>query len=255
MSLFVRESGPATAPTIVFLHGGGLSGQQWLPQIERLSEYHCLAPDLPEQGQSHAVGPLTLQGATAHVCNLITTRAHNGRAHVVASSFGGTIALNLLNVAPELITTVLTSGGAAGLGRVLGAISNAGANIYRVVPLNTLIRLSYRQFAIPPQYHTLFRNDIARTANADFTRKITQAMIDLRLPLHATAPVLAVVGERESWAAKQAARTIARRLPNARGVLVPGVGHIWNWQAPDLFAALVRAWITNTPLPAALRPL
>jgi len=52
MSLYVREAGPAGAPTIIFLHGGGLSSAMWQPQLERLHYYHCLAPDLPEQGKS-----------------------------------------------------------------------------------------------------------------------------------------------------------------------------------------------------------
>ncbi len=32
----------------------------------------------------------------------------------------------------------------------------------------------------------------------------------------------------------------------------PGVGHIWNLEAPDLFTETVRAWITDQPLPRQL---
>ena len=50
MLLYVREAGLTEAPTIVFLHGGGLCRAMWQPQLDRLREYHCLAPDLLEQG-------------------------------------------------------------------------------------------------------------------------------------------------------------------------------------------------------------
>jgi len=50
MLLSVREAGPTEAPTIVFLHGGGFSRAMWQPQLDRLHEYHCLTPDLPEHG-------------------------------------------------------------------------------------------------------------------------------------------------------------------------------------------------------------
>ncbi|MGD2050630.1 MAG: hypothetical protein PVH03_14110 [Chloroflexota bacterium] len=33
----------------------------------------------------------------------------------------------------------------------------------------------------------------------------------------------------------------------------PGLGHGWNVEAPDLFNAMVRAWIVDTPLPYRLQ--
>jgi hypothetical protein len=44
-------------------------------------------------------------------------------------------------------------------------------------------------------------------------------------------------------------------IQGAKGVMVPGVGHIWNLEAPNLFTDLVRFWVTDTPLPQALRAL
>ncbi len=38
----------------------------------------------------------------------------------------------------------------------------------------------------------------------------------------------------------------------ARAVMAPGVGHIWNLEAPDLFTETVRAWMTDQPLPRQL---
>lgn len=172
---------------------------------------------------------------------------------MLGNSFGGLIALHLLNVAPERVETVMVSGSAAGLGRTLGGVAKVSAVLYRL-PLEPFIKLSYTQFGIPGPYRKLFHDDVLRTADAAFARKLTEAMMAFRLPSSARVPVLAAVGERETFAAKRAARKIAR-LPNGRGVMVPGVGHVWNLQAPDLFAATVRAWTTQTVLPAPLQPL
>ena len=47
-NLYFESFGPPNAPSIVFLHGGGVAGWMWRKQIEALkSAYHCLAPDLP----------------------------------------------------------------------------------------------------------------------------------------------------------------------------------------------------------------
>ncbi len=56
------------------------------------------------------------------------------------------------------------------------------------------------------------------------------------------------MGQKETFMAKSAARELSRTLP-AKGVMVPAVGHVWNLEAPDLFTAMVRAWITGQPLP------
>ena len=79
MSLFIRESGPVSAPTIVFLHGGGVSGWSWQPQIEAFPDYHLLVPDLPEHGRSLAEAPFTFPDAAARIAGLIRDRGHAGR--------------------------------------------------------------------------------------------------------------------------------------------------------------------------------
>jgi pimeloyl-ACP methyl ester carboxylesterase len=42
MPLHFYQTGPAAAPTLVFLHGGGAAGWMWQPVIEQLPEFHCL---------------------------------------------------------------------------------------------------------------------------------------------------------------------------------------------------------------------
>ena len=76
MELYFAESGPADAPTILFVHGGGGAGWNWAPQVEALtSHYHCLVPDLPEQGRSLAVGPFTMADTTARLIKKAVTDA------------------------------------------------------------------------------------------------------------------------------------------------------------------------------------
>ena len=89
MALYVQEVGVNNSRSIVFLHGGGVGGWMWRPQIEQLKdEYHLLVPDLPEHGKSADVKPLTLKNSAAQVAELIRTRAHGSRANVVGLSLG-----------------------------------------------------------------------------------------------------------------------------------------------------------------------
>jgi hypothetical protein len=37
--------------------------------------------------------------------------------------------------------------------------------------------------------------------------------------------------------------------------MIPGMGHVWALQNPDLFAETIKAWVSENPLPASLQPL
>ena len=110
MDLFVRESGPVGAPTIVFLHGGRMSGWSWEPVVERMQRYHCLVPDLPQYGKSsgrdHSRStepPTRWQNSSAPGCA-------RGRAHVVGFSLGAQVGVQLLATEPELVDRAVLCG-------------------------------------------------------------------------------------------------------------------------------------------------
>ena len=255
MELYVGEYGPADAPALVLLHGGGLSGRMWEPQIQRLAEYHCVVPDLPEQGRSAAIAPFTLDDAAQRVAALIRSRCTNGRAHVVGLSLGGAVALTLMRLAPETVDHAIISGSAARLGRLLGAVSKSSARLYRFISSDTLVKVALKQFGIPPTYADLLRADLHIGTTERFTRSYTDALMHLELPRQSGAPTLVAVGERETPVALRAARTISKALPQAQGVLVPDLGHVWNLQAPDLFTAMIRDWCERSVVTPGLRRL
>ena len=120
--LYVQASGDPAAPAIVFLHGGSISGRMWQPQVERLSEYYCLVPDLPEHARSAAIQPFTLQGAACEVAKLIQERIPNGRAHLVGLSVGGAVGLELLRTQPAVVHRAILSGTTPKLGRGLATL-------------------------------------------------------------------------------------------------------------------------------------
>ena len=79
-TLYSEAFGPKNAPTIVFLHGGGVGGWMWQPVIQNLSEYHCLTPDQPEHGNNRQVAPFSMQLAAEKAAELIRAQAHGGKA-------------------------------------------------------------------------------------------------------------------------------------------------------------------------------
>lgn len=91
----VQEFGEG--PPVLFLHGGPNSGSTWGPMLPHLPGLRCLLLDRPGTGLSGRLPtPLTLSAAPAHgdalVADVLDALGLDD-AHVVASSFGGYIAL------------------------------------------------------------------------------------------------------------------------------------------------------------------
>jgi pimeloyl-ACP methyl ester carboxylesterase len=248
MPIYVHQAGPADATSIVFLHGLGLSGAMWQPQFQRLPDYQCLAPDLPEHGNSAALGPFTLKDASSQVADLIRKYTPHGRAHVVGLSLGGAVAVRMLLDVPEVIDHVLVSGVPARLDPGLASVNG----MMGFLSPNQLAQLIFLQSNIPQDYRHLVLEGVRTVKPAAF-RHFGQEVTQVELPHQAHVPMLITVGQNETLVVQQAAREISTTIQGAKGVMVPGVGHIWNLEAPDLFTKTLRSWVTDTPLPQTLR--
>lgn len=251
--LYVRVTGDVAAPAIVFLHGGGLSGRMWQPQTERLTEFYCLAPDLPEHVYSAALKPFTLERAAAEIARLIRERVPDAQAHVVGLSIGAAVGLELLRTNPELVRRAILSGTTPKLGRGLVKIAElTNGPLLRLLSPQQLAKWTLKSQNIPPAYHAIFADDFQHL-NADLINNVYSATATAQLPQHPVPPTLVVVGEKESGMSKKYARTISSSVQGVEGRLVKGVGHTWNLEAPLLFNDTIRAWFAEKPLPPALQ--
>src|SRR5215469_152295 len=180
--LSVRECGPASGPTICFLHAGGVSGWMWRPQVEALQDtYHCLVPDLPEHGLSAAVQPFTIADAARRVAELIRERGHAGRAHVIGLSEGAQIGVQLLGSVPEVVDHAIISSAllhpVPGMG-LLGP--RALALTFRLFAAPFLrtdwyVRLNMRYGnALPEQYFNEVRQDTRRMTAHSFSQMLLE---------------------------------------------------------------------------------
>ena len=254
--LYTLESGNPKNPTIVLLHGGGLSSKQWQPNLPLLADFYCLAPDLPEQGKSYDVKPFTLDDSAARVAEIIRTKVPSKKAHIVGLSLGGALALTILRVYPDVAERVMVTGTAAKLSEGLGKFSISMLFILKWYKPKTLVEATLKQQHIPAQFRDLVYDDLLLTGpDLGFNRSMIQEIMKMELPLENKNPLLACVGSRETIPAKQAARKLVATVPNTQGVMVTNAGHVWNLEKPELFSQTVRAWCNAQPLPSELKPI
>ena len=249
--LFTREIGNPNSQAIVFLHGGGLSSKSWLPVMERLDDFYCLAPDLPEQGQSQAM-PYSISGSADGIVEIIRQKVPGKKVHLIALSLGGPVALTLLRTTPDLIDHVILSGSSGHFPRWLAALGKSTIWMYRFYKRDYLVKATIKQQGIPDQYADFLRDDLYQSISPDFMRHFMTELALWELPQRVESPLLVVVGEKEQKASFGISRGYLKRYPGSCGVVAAQMGHAWCLQSPELFAAMVRAWVTDQPLPAGL---
>lgn len=252
--LYTYESGSPSSPAIIFIHGGGLSSRMWQPVTERLPEFYCLAPDLPEHGQSRGLKHFDLDEASQCVADIIRLRVPNQKAHLVGLSLGGAVVLNIARLSPDVAGRMMVSGTSGQIGKFLGWLSLNTLWMLRLYKPESLAKMSAKRWGIPEIYLPFFIEDLMHSTSVDFNRTLIENLMLQQLPERLPAPLLVTVGEKETIPAKQAARKIAGLYDQATARLVPGLDHVWALQDPDLFAATVRAWVSEEPLPSVLLP-
>ncbi len=252
--MFVRESGPADAPTVVLLHGGLMSGWTWDPVVERLPNYHCLVPDLPQYGKSFQYGDFTMGRAAAEVAQLIRTRTDTGRAHLVGFSLGAQVSLQLLATAPSLVDRAVLSSAFVNTMPAVALTGRLAGLLARSAVFRWLLIARYwdaRHAAQNANY------DLdARLSSGRQLAHIAAASASFTIPdglEKAAVPTLFVAGGTELRIARRWAATLATVMPDGVDRVVHNMGHDWPIRNPDLFARTVEAWLSGAALPPEIR--
>jgi len=258
VTTFVDESGSGNRDAVVLLHGLGTSGWMWQRIAPVLAEdLHVLVPDLPGHGRS-ARRWVSLADTAQAVAEVIRSRTAAGRAHVVGLSLGGYVATLLAADEPAVVRSVVVSG--------VNVLPFAHPTMMRlfnrvVGPFATsapLVRANAKALKIPAADLPGYRAAAREMARGTFTR-VGEEVTEFKVPAAAgSSPcrLLALAGAEENEMILRSLPALTEGFARAEARLVPGVGHAWSGEAPELFAATVRAHIADTPLPAELyRPV
>jgi len=122
----------------------------------------------------------------------------------------------------------------------------------RLMKPDKLAKLMAWQYDIPEAYSSAMQEEIARVSPKTMANILLRTYTDIHTPTSATNPVLVAVGEKETSFARIMALRLVRMIPGSKGVVIPGVRHIWNLESPDLFTGVARSWFLKGTLPQGL---
>jgi pimeloyl-ACP methyl ester carboxylesterase len=256
--LHLRDTGPRDGPPVLLLHGFGSSLHSWEDWASILGDrFRMIRLDLPGFGLTGAdpSGDYTDERAIALLAALLD-RLGIARAVVVGSSMGGRIAWRFAAARPERVSklVLMAPDGFASLGREYGKAPDRLPWLMRLLPY-TLPRPLLRRAAAPAYADSAIVTEalvdryrdmlLAPGVRPAILTRIQQAVLLPPEPILATihVPVLLLWGEQDRAVPASHAADYLRALPDARAVILPGIGHVPMEEAPAASAATLRAFL------------
>jgi pimeloyl-ACP methyl ester carboxylesterase len=249
---------------LVLLHGLGASKISWLPLMQGLADRHrVVVPDLPGHGESDKPRSDYSPRFYAHAVRCLLDAVEVDRAVVVGNSMGGRIGLELALRSPNRVGGLVLLDAAIpglawryvmGLTRVFptgfGAVSIPLRRRWMETALRRLFahpeRLQPEALATAAdEFIRVYADPRARTA---FLASLRQVVAERPGPFWGSMrrvrqPALVVVGDRDRLVPTRLGIRLAENLPNAELLILPEVGHVPQFEAPEETLAAVRAFL------------
>jgi pimeloyl-ACP methyl ester carboxylesterase len=242
-------------PPLVLLHGILQDSRAWRGQLDALSdEFTVVAWDAPGCGRS-SDPPETFRMPEYADCLAAFVGALGlGRPHVLGLSFGAALALELCRRHPRIPRTLVLASAYAGW---------AGSLPAEVV--DQRLQQALREADLPPDRFIpgWIPGLLTGSAPAELVDEVVEMMsefhaagyramahglaeADLRDVLqHIDVPTLLLYGDADRRSPLGVAEDLHARITASSLVVMPGVGHLVNLEAPETFNAEVRGFLRS----------
>jgi rifampin ADP-ribosylating transferase len=229
--------GDAGAQPVLLLHPWGESRRSFDRLIPLLDGFRVYAPDLRGQGEADKPEAGYSLAEQAEDAAAILDALNVPQAFVVGSSSGGYVAQQLAVVRPEKVAALVLVGcplslqGRPGFADEVDTLAD---------PIDEgWVRDSLSWFpllhAVPPGYiEDRVRDGLRMPAHA--WKGILNGLSEASPPTESgtiLAPTLILWGAEDNLLPRSDQETLAARIPGARLLVYPGVGHMVLWECPE----------------------
>jgi pimeloyl-ACP methyl ester carboxylesterase len=244
-------------PPLVLLHGIPSDGRVWRRQLDDLSdEFRVVAWDAPGCGRSgDPDGPFGLTDAARCLVEFVAALGLE-RPHVLGLSWGGGLALEVYRIEPSLPRSLVLAGTYAGWKGSLPPDDVAA----RLGAYLTAARTSDRDLksfgpgmfspSAPPELvdelTEIASSSVHHDALASLARSFAETDLRPVLPTIAV-PTLVLHGDADARSPLAVGEALHAAIPGSQFVVLPGVGHVSNVEAPDQFDRAVRDFLRSVP--------
>ena len=270
----VRIQEVGSGEPVILIHGGPNAGSTWAPLLEHLDGYRCLVVDRPGTGLSddYVIRATQLPRIGARFVADVLDALGIDRAHVVASSFGGHLALRSAAAQPDRFRRMVQMASPAavpgeqyppfmrfvrsGIGRRILAVlppnDRANRSIFRQLghgaslDAGRIPEVVFEWYLALGRHTNTMRND-GEMIGQEVLGQLDMVRLDEAVLASVRVPTLFLWGVDDGFGGLDNATRIMRLMPAAGLVAMPAAGHLPWLDDPALAAAAVRRFLAHAP--------
>ncbi len=252
----LRYDVAGVGPTLVLVHGVTDRRQTWTPVLEQLTpSRRVVTVDLPGHGESAhlADGDDVLGQLLEELSGFVRSVTPAGeRPHIAGNSLGGWLALAMAARGEVASATALSPAGfhvnqvdkrraALTFRAFRGLVQVMGPQMPKVMSLKGLRYPSLAAFyghpsRVPYENAVINANSLATNALMD---RVMEAIVPLPPASVPVVPMTVAWGRRDMIFPVYQARRVRRVFPQARVMVLPGIGHVPMTDDPDLISVIL----------------
>jgi len=243
-------------PALVFVHGICDEAISFVLPIARLKEhFRCIAYDLPTGlGDGARLGRYRHADYVADLLALLD-HLHLRQAYIFGSSFGSTITLGALGLAPERFPRAILQGGFARRPLAKAELMLASWGRYwrgtmAALPLRTTVLRAAHSAPFVGREPELWNYCLQRAAAPPMAAVARRAVMLQRLDLRPilpsiTTPVLLICGDCDRVVGKKCEEELQHGLPRVARAELENCGHLPQFSHPEVMAEAMRMFLTS----------
>lgn len=244
-----REFGDSAKPTVMLLHGAGLSWWGYQAVAEALApDYHTVLPMIDGYGEAYAETFTDIRHTASHVLALID-EAFGGHVFALGGlSLGAQIAVETLARRPDIAEcAVLESALVTPVKALAGWVAPLARMSYGLLKRRWFAKQQAKALCLPDSLFAQYFADSGRLS-PDTLANTLESNIRYALPetfAHSQARALVIVGERELSLMRRSAELLHRAATGSELWVAQGMQHgELSLQYPAVYAAKLRAFFT-----------
>lgn len=224
----------STVPTIVLVHGLSVSSGCMVPTATQLAPYYRVyVPDLPGFGKSSNPSHILTVPELADALAAWMQTMQLPKAVLLGNSLGCQIIVNFALRYPERITHAILVGPT--MDPKARSIHQAAFRLLCDAPCEPI---SYLPVLLREYLAAGIRRTI-RTLQYAFADRMEDNLPKMRIP------TLIVRGSQDPIVSQNWAKEVQRLLPGSQLILVDGVGHAVNFNAPKRLVEITRSFLQD----------
>lgn len=227
--MLFTQTGDSQKPTIILLHGGGLSDWSWQPVASLLQpDYHVITPIIDGHGADGKTAFTSIEASASTLIRYIDTHCGGTVFALAGLSIGAQIAVEVLSQRPDIAWyAIIESALVYPIKGTTALTAPSYGLFYGLIAKRWFAKLQAKSLCVPDHlFETYYQDSLQISKQSLINITLSNGTYALKNTIsHTTAKVLLIVGSKELGIMKKSAHRLHDCIKNSELYIAKGMKH------------------------------